>query len=58
MKADAWRECFTAAITGILCAHRATPNPGMVAKLAAEIADRALLEAHKRIKKGSAKCNG
>lgn len=43
-----WRECFAAAIAGAVAAHRRAPNPKIVARLAARIADHALEECRKR----------
>jgi hypothetical protein len=37
-----WREYYRAALTGIVAAHVHTPNPELVAKLAAKIADVAV----------------
>lgn len=45
---DTWRECFAAAISGTVCAHRGLPNPEIIIKLASAIADRALDECRKR----------
>lgn len=46
-----WRECFAAAIAGTVSAHRGVPNPDLVVRLAAEIADHALAQCRKRRKK-------
>ena len=45
-----WRECFAAAIAGTISAHRGVPNPDVVIRLAATMADRALTECRKRSK--------
>lgn len=47
----AWRDFLHAAIAGITSAHRRTPNPDMVVRLAAQIADRAMTECDKRSKR-------
>jgi hypothetical protein len=45
---EIWRAYFTAAIGGVVSAHRRTPNPEAVAKLAGRIADRAIEECRLR----------
>lgn len=47
---EMWRACFAAAIAGTLSAHRGMPNPDVVIRLAATMADRALDECVKRYK--------
>jgi hypothetical protein len=45
---EIWRTCFAAAIAGTLGAHRGVPNPDVVIRLAATMADRALDECRQR----------
>jgi hypothetical protein len=43
-----WCACFTAAIGGIMAAHRRTPNPDLVIRLASRVADRGFQECRRR----------
>jgi hypothetical protein len=45
---EVWRVCFAAAIAGTLSAHRGVPNPDVVIRIAAVMADRALVECQRR----------
>jgi len=47
---ETWRACFAAAIAGTLSAHRGIPNPDVVIRLAATMADRAIEECRNRRK--------
>jgi hypothetical protein len=44
-----WRECFIHAIAGITSAHRRSPNPDLVVRMAARIADQAIKECRRRV---------
>jgi hypothetical protein len=43
-----WGDCYQASIAGLLAAHRSTPKPRLVVKMAARIADLAVVESMKR----------
>lgn len=45
---EKWHVYFMAGISGIVAAHRRIPNPDLVARMAARIADRALVELQTR----------
>jgi hypothetical protein len=45
---QSWHAYFAAAISGIVAAHRRTPNPELVTRIASRIADRALDECRMR----------
>jgi hypothetical protein len=45
---DTWRECFAAAITGAIAAHRSAPSPDVVVNYAKAIADMAVIVCEQR----------
>jgi hypothetical protein len=44
-----WCACFLAAIAGVSAAQRAAPNPDLIVRFAAQIAERAVAECERHL---------